>query len=540
MSSEKEIEKIEEIDLESFLNEIAEKNIESGQFKECYRVGIFLFCKPCPFHQDNPYDLLYLNTEKGIWRCSKDPRLETGDYEISIESLKNALKKAKARDVESAKCEVVEHYYLSNNLIKSVNTEKGYIVFRYEENLGYYIPQSNDTLKSELQYTYEKLWGQKPQLYLLTEMRNKICTLTEAGKDLSVFDHDHREYYYIPFKKSDILVNRKTGEIRIVQKDPVNRPFLTALPYNFDSLNVLEPMPKELEELLSLVPPGFRETLLMEIVSPLAFMGSRKIFINFSRVGSTGKTTLLRRLSELYPGLVAWTEAENLDSRFEKSMLIGKSAILIDEFEGTKSSTKRQLKNLASDNNLRIEFKNGPIINIPNKLSVIINSNTLRFDNFDMALLQRLIVIPFIRNFNENDKPEPWSEEVKEKILKWLITYALHIYYKKEPKKYPLESLKLWVERAKEGDSPIDGVEDFLYMYFMKEYRGLERNGKLVSLEEAYGYYLVWAERVEYIPLSYAEFIEKVKFISSRDKGWLTEDNKLYMKLKNSGLDFFL
>ncbi len=513
-------------------------------FSECKKIGYMIFCRPCPYHPNDQHDALYVDPLNSTVRCAKEYSVERENTYLSLDQivmLRESAEKAKSRDIESARAEVVERHYLSNNIFKTINTEKGYMIFKYFEDLGHYSPQAQDVIKSNLQYAYEKIWGQKPQLYLLTEMKNKVCELTLSGKDLSIFDHDHGDYYYIPFRNVDVLVNRKTGEVKTVEKDPINRPFLSALPYNLSSLDTEEPMPKELEDLLTLVPAIFRETLLMEIVSPLAFTGSRKIFVNFSRVGGTGKTTLLKRLSdELFPGLAIWTEADALDSRFEKSVLVGKSAVLIDEFEGKRSSVKTHLKNLASGNELRIEFKNGPTINIPNKLTVIINTNTLRFENFDTALLQRLIIVPFIKNFKDNEKPEEWSQEAKERALKWLIKYALPLYYKKEPKHYPIDSLKTWIERAKEGEPPIDGIEDFLNFYFIKEHKGLEINGKILTLEEAFNYYLLWTEKVEYIPVSFSEFVDRVKFLALRDNAWLIDSNKLYMKLRNSGLDFFL
>ncbi len=526
----------EDISLDVLLAEIAEKKRE--KYGECRKVGIFLFCEKCPYHQDEKYDSFFFDTINGMWRCAKDPSLQTYDDEITLDQLKAVVKKAKQKDIESAKAEVTERHYITNNMIKTVNTEKGYLPFKYDEGLGYYKPLSNDVLKSELQHTYEMIWGQKPSLNLLTEMRNKVCKLTEAGKDLSIFEHDHGDYYYIPFRNVDVYVHRKTGEVKMVPKDPLNRPFLTALQYNLTSLDTVEVMPKKLEKLLELVPPQFRETLLMELASVLAFKGRRLIFINFSRVGGTGKTTLLKRLSELFPGLVIWSEADELDGRFEKSALVGKNAILIDEFEGRKSSVKTQLKILASDNKLRIEYKNGPVINIQNTLIVIVNTNTLLFENFDTALSQRIVIIPFIMNFSNTDEPEEWTEEDKIEIIKWLIKYVLPKYFKKEPKRYPVDKIIQWINSAKLGEQPYDGIEEFLQKLC---YKGEEKPGVLVSLKEAYNYYLLWCDTVDYIPVTYQEFVDKLKFLYNRDGAWLIkkgEEEKLCMRKIN--LAFFM
>ncbi len=504
-----------------------------------------IVCTPCKAHENDKFDAIYFDLNQSItWRCAKEFRdvKNIPVYSITDKNLRERITKESktlSNDRYSFRSEVVARHYLSNNIIKTIDAENGYVVYKYYNDLGYFRIISDDVLKSELQYAYEKMNnGEVPHMNLLSIIRNKVCELSKSGKDLSVFEHDHRDYYYIPFRNVDVMVNRVTREVKMEQKDPINRPFLSALPYDIDSLDMLEPMPPELQELLSLVPPSFRETLLMEIVSPLVFTGSRRIFINYSRIGGTGKSTLLRRLSDLYLGLVAWTEADMLESRFEKSILIGKSAVLIDEFEGTRLSIKRQLKTLASDNDLRIELKNGPILNIKNKLTVIVNTNTLRFETFDRALLQRIIVIPFIRNFRETDRPKEWSLETKIKIIKWLIKYGLPIYYGKEPKRYPLDQLQMWIEKAKMGEMPYDGIEDFLHMYFIKERKGeREVNGKLLTFEEAYSYYLTWTDRVDYIPVSFQEFVERVNYIANRDRAWITDNNKLYIRYAN--LDFF-
>ncbi len=512
-------------------------------FKECVKRGYILFCKPCPFHQSDQNDSYYIDLldKKSIVRCTKEPLIERESEYLTLQqivSLRNFAKEINRKEIVRSQIEIIARHYLSINYVISIKQNEKYAVFVYKPEKGKYDLAGREILRGEIQQIFSTLFPKEnmPET-LSTSVYFEIAELSAKGSDLSVFEHDDGTVYYIPTIDKDIEVNRDNGNIQILEKDPINRPSLIALPYRISNIDSTE-MPLELQELLTLVPPSFRETLLFELVSPLAFMGTRRIYVNFSRYGGTGKSTLLRRIEELYGDLVVWTEANALDGRFEKSAFIGKSAILIDEYDGGGLRTKREFKMLASGNSLRVEIKNGPILNIKNRLSIILNTNSLRFDETDQALHKRLIIIPFIKNFNTDKPVKPWDEETRKRILKWLIKNVLPRYFTKEPKRYPLENIAKWLSSAKLGEHPYDGIEEFLDKLC---YKGEEKHGVLVSLEKAFNYYLLWTDMVDYIPVSYQEFVDKLRIIHNRDKVWLIQKGDgLKLCMKKANLAFFI
>jgi len=314
--------------------------------------------------------------------------------------------------------------------------------------LGKYTLIDKEIMRGEMQAINEELFaGERLQDTIARYAYFDVAEMTNRGYNMSILEHDNGIFYVLPFKDKDIEINRQSGELRVLEKDPLGRPVNMALPYSYSAISsVSEGMPKELQELLTLVPPSHQREFLFELVAPLALTGMRRIYINFSRVGSTGKSTVLRKINELYEDMVAWVETNALGERFEKSAFIGKSAVLLDEFDGGGLRAKREFKTLASGNFLRVEIKNGPILNIKNKLTVIVNTNVLRFTEVDDALLDRFIIIPFIRNFNGTTVPPEWDEKTKEKIVSWLVRNVLPRYFKEEPRKYPLRKVKDWID----------------------------------------------------------------------------------------------
>nr|AHA92079.1 hypothetical protein [Los Azufres archaeal virus 2] len=525
-----------------------------GKVNECHVKGHILFCKPCPDHPDVEGDMLFYDPFRARWACLKDPYTpktsialfgeEGVEYELPTLSSKaeEALrKKAKSNVVYTGEAEVVELHFVLENLLISLDTKKkGYEVYKYVAENGHYDLISSDKLRAELQYIYENVWGRKPPATILSEMMNKIYKLTEREEGYKVFDHAGPDYFFIPARDKDVKVNRLTGQVEFLDKDPVGRPFLTALPYNLGAPP--ENMPKAIKELLRYVPPGFQNTLLAELVAPLSFSGKREIYVNFSRLGGTGKSTVLHRIKEIYQDLAIYEESEVLGERFEKSLLVGKVALLIDEYKGRKEN---ELKLLASNNELRVEHKHGAIINIPNRITVIMATNELRFSP-DMAFLSRLVIVPFVWNHPRQQLPE-LTEKEREEAISWLIHWALPRYLKNQiaPKQYPLDLIKKWAAgyfKREEPEPPEGRVEEFISEYFHMEPEEREFHGKFVTLKEAFEYYLMWADKFNVLPVSFEEFLDVVTYMKVRDRGaWVFErGGQEIMYMKRAGLSFFL
>lgn len=528
------------VDLEDEYNTLAVQLEEQGL--TCTVHGwAGIICSPCPRHKEVKFDAVYLDvTDELTWKCLKDEEVdELPVPDITAEALKSAKGKIKAQHKADYRAELLARKYALSNYVISIKNEDKYAVFVYRPHEGKYDLIGKEIIRGEIQQSHRELFGGEHPTETIARLAfYDLAEWTERKEGMRLFDHDTGESYILPFRDKDVLINRYTGKMEVLDKDPLNRPVNMALPYNFSILSEKESeMPPELKELLTLVPPSYYDAFLFELASPLALHGARRIFINFSRVGATGKTTVLSRISELYKDFVTWTEANVLGERFEKASFLGKSAVLLDEFEGAGLRARREFKTIASGNELRIEIKNGPILNVKNRLALIINTNVLRFYGADDALLSRFIIIPFIRNFTGTIPPKEWDEKTKARITSWLVRKVLPRYFLEEPKRYPVSKIKDWAEKAERGEPPEDGLWDFLRGYF---YEDNSTKGVLTSVDEAFKYYLLWTAQVDLIPLSKQEFIDQLEFIANRDGGWLIEkDGEKKLRMRKSGLTFF-
>ncbi len=529
-----------QFDLEDEYNTIAVQ-LEEQELKCTVHGWAGIVCSPCPHHRDERFDAVYLDaTTELTWKCLKGDEVDLPIPDITAETLKNSKGKIKAQHKADFRAELLARKYAILRYVLSTKAENGYAVFVYREDLGKYTLADKEILRGEMQAIFEELFsGERLPDTISRYAYFDVAEMTHRGYDMSIFEHDTGDTYILPFRDKDVLINRVTGETKVLDKDPLGRPVNMALPYNFSIMNGIDAgMPAELEELLTLVPSTHQMEFLFELASPLVMSGTRRIYINFSRVGATGKTTVLNKLRELYGDLVAWANVNTLGERFENSLFLGRSAVLLDEYEGAGLRARREFKELASGNELRIEVKNGPILNQKNKLTVIMNTNVLRFKGADDALLNRFIIIPFIRNFPVDNPVPSWSPETRARIIAWLVRNILPQYFKRDIKKYSIYKLKDWAEKAERDEPPEDGLDEFLRYYF---YKHEEKPGVLISLEQAFKYYLLWADQVGYIPVSYQEFVDKLEMISLRDREWIIEkDNGKKLCMKKSGLAFFI
>ncbi len=569
--------------------------------------GYALFCEPCPVHRDNPYDRVILDVlakadaradSQPYWTCAKDPTAVINQlYVFSGDEMKivKAVKPS-SKEVIRTRTEVIVYHFLSNNHVISISQgsdqNKLTAIFVYDPKKAHYVLYTEKDLRKKLQSIYKSIYADSNAPSTLLEPAvQEIEELTDHGGDMSMFDHNGDDIYYLPGLKKDLRISRYTGKIEVLDKDPVNRPFLYALPYDLDipilgeipeevefirknkllseinelrggdpkkvaetivSDQLVKPyannhtpgcdklMPEELCQLRELVSPGSFNNLLFELASALALKPMRYIWVNFSFKGGTGKTQFLKRFRDLYGDFVVWLDTQKLGDRFGKSALLGKSAVLIDEHEGGGSGIKRALKMLASDNELVIEVKFGPILNVKNELSFIANSNKLRFGDLDDALLDRIIIIAFVKNFKRTEHPPKWSDEAKKKIIAYLIKHVLRRYFKEEAKQYPEERLRRWLadsdanlkKRAKKS------VIKFIKQYAYPEFDPNNSNGVFTPIDKAFVAYLHWCDTVNIVPVSFKIFVKQLEKL--RDKPgedynrWLLQDEygryRVYMK----------
>ncbi len=554
--SEEEEEESEDFDLDEYLDELGEKLVEEGKFKECRRAGIYLFCFPCPFHTNEKIDSFFLQTEKGIWRCTKDLSLKSEDPDLPKEVRKLA-KKAKSRKIESARTEVVERHFLSNHIIISIKVggHEGYKSYIYNPNKGIYVELSPGEIKTEIQSVYEELWSDKPNINHITEMKSKIYKHTIREEGLRVFDQYRGDYFYVPVKNKDIRINRVTGEIEYLDPDPINRPTLYRLPYDIKPPKSKDP-PKIAKDLMKLIPESHHDNFWIMIMSPLLGRSQRVIFYNFSRTGGNGKTTLFNLIEKMYGlDMTDKLTSSQLKERFSLSDLTGKTALLIDDYSAW-GLAQNTLKTLASPGDedgkggtIKIEKKYENYIRILLMAIIIISSNTLAFDVSDLAFIDRLYIIPWIRKFDPNSEPPKYTDEDIEEFLAWLIHVQLPRYLRNELKLkriYGTDTIIKWAIQSRKGmnfktnqideedklNSPENGIEDFIAEYV---YDPGKKDGVPTKIDEVFRMYVRYCESNNILPLADKEFEEEMN-----KRGLVIEKESKYINLRKKGLELFM
>ncbi len=518
---------------------------------ECRQIGYALFCEPCPEHPQEKNDAMILDIlspVKGmLFSCTKETAYSDkyavfNETEISV--IQELKKVVRPKEIDTTRSEIVERSYVLNNIIISMRetSQEGFRVFRYSDE-GIYKEIGPGAVKAELQALYEKLWGVKPSLNIVTQMKNKVCLLTLREGGESIFSAIKGEYHYLVGKRKDIEVNRITGEVRFLDKDPENRPFTRRLPYDF-SEEAPEGMPKELEFLRKYTSPKFFNNILVMLASGLSFQSDAQIFILFSRGHGTGKSTFSNILESLFgKDLVTRVQPKQFFDQFVESKLLGKSLMILEEYRGGSQSIDETLKRLASrDSTISANRKHKEYVDAENTVTIITSANELRYGTDDEAFLWRLRITPFVHIWKEQEYPR-WlkDQSAKERIILYIAKNVLPAYLRGElkPSSYPLARIKEWLENA---DEPKDWIDRFLRENFYRNCAPQNKEAILVSMESAFQYYLLWADRNDILPASDSEFMERLNRIEDNEGlALVTEkEGKQYICMKKANLEFFM
>ncbi len=494
---------------------------------DCRQIGYALFCSPCPHHPTEKHDAMVfdiLSRTRGMYFTCVKEMAYTDEYvtfnNAELTAIEEMKKTVKPKDVETTRSEIVERQYLMNNIIISFHngSGEGYRSYRYISNEGIYTELSPGTIKAELQLLYENLWGMKPSLNLLTEMKNKIQVQTVIEGDETIFSPRKGDIHYIVGRVKDIEVNRRTGEVRVLDKDPLGRPFLKRFPYDF-SAETPEDMPKELEFMRRYTTPKFFDNILIMLASGLAFKSDAQIFVLISRDHGTGKSTFANILEKLFGrDLVAKVQPKHFYDQYVEAKLEGKSLMIMEEYRGGAETIDESLKRLASeDSTIPINRKHKEHIDIDNTVTIITSANGLSFHTDDQAFLRRLMITPFTHNWSRDEYPT-WlnDQSTKERIIMWLIKNVLPRYLKQElkPVTYPIETVTEWLSERK---TPEDGIEDYLNDMYYPHCNPHNSESILVTLDKVFQYYLFWADRHNMLPASDAEFKVRLDRLKTDD-----------------------
>lgn len=200
------------------------------------------------------------------------------------------------------------------------------------------------------------------------------------------------------------------------------------LPYEF---NPDAACPRFTEMIQRVLPaPEDRRLLQMYLGGPLTGLNQTRRMLLMHGPTGTGKTTILKiQESILGAGLVGDLRTGLLESRFEKSHLIGKRQLSAKDVPSNflKSQGAKSLKHLVGGDGTQAEVKFGGKVNIHGSFFVVMPSNSelrVSLEGDEEAWMKRLIVLDFVavrpKKVTANFADVLLAEEGPG-ILRWLV-----------------------------------------------------------------------------------------------------------------------
>ncbi len=348
---------LKDIDLETEYGVVA-LQLEEQNLKCKVYGNAGVICEPCPLHPNVKFDGIYLDlTLAPTWKCIKD-NSDVDNLPVTfadspnIQTVLKKQSKIKSDDQKTFRSSIIERHYLTNNLILSLHTgdkddQESYKAYIYVPEEGIYRALGAGEIKKKVQVLYEDFFGPKPTLPLVTEMKNRIHVKTEHGGTEEIFSWDKGTVYYLPGRIRDIEINIDTGEVKILEKDPVSRPFLKRMPYDFTEDPPIS-IPDELAFIYNYTTPRFAKNVLSILAKAVVYRGADMIFFNMSRVHNTGKTAFIEILREIAGDVVTEIRTKHLYGEFVESKFLNKTLLVIDEYKGLSEYINDELKHLAS------------------------------------------------------------------------------------------------------------------------------------------------------------------------------------------------
>ena len=471
----------------------------------------------CPFHPPDTHPSFMISKTTGFAVDFHDgKKYPIGDLLGVYPTVKPKQNKESKNDVYSV---IADQLTYANHIyvISFSSRNATFLVYMPED--GYYEIAEGKVIKDIV--TYFTLLTEAPPTTEDVKKVERLITASRSsykGQEIRNFDV-FEQYYrgdklYIPFRNVDVEVTFRKNAGRItgidgwktVKKDPVERPFLYAIPVDFAEEKT------DLSQLFDLVPPQFREDLIAEMAKPMLMTGERQIFLNYGP-GSTGKSTFTDFLARAYGKGASIIEPETMTNRFENFQLVGKVVIILNELGKEISPfTERKLKDLAGNNLIRVEKKMGDVTSYRIKAHLIINSNYLPFR--DVNLIDRLALIPFVKK-----RTGMFQFNVNLTGLFYELVNSLDKVIQYTPK-YTVEHIREMTSKEK----PDDGI-DFFFIRSRTE-------GKYTRFNDIYTAYVSFCISRGYVPVTVNDFasIVEERLECKRRKG------ELLCKFNGTGL----
>ncbi len=511
---------------------------------ECELIGYGLSCYPCPYHPNEKYDRLIIDPRNKMRRivCAKEPLINRftemnnsdelfNELNEKFDAIAKKLKKPPAKYTDTLFSEIIERHYVLTNLIITVHDKKTKALksYKYHPEEGIYIEITTDEMESELLKLFQTFTSYKPSLSLLNEMAKNIRKLTERPGDEDIFLPIKGNVFYLVGRVRDIEVNTITGEVRILEKDPINRPFIERLPYDF-AIDPPKDPPEEFKIFEKYTTPKFLNNVLILLAKAFIYNGLNYIFVIISRGHGTGKTSFFYILDTISGGKVIKVDPKHFKGQFFESRLVNKTIMVLEEYRGRYEVINDKLKEFAS-RTTSIEgdkkFETG--VKAKNMLTVAITTNKAEFPwefLVDLAFMSRVCFTPFVY-YREGTPLPDWVDpgDDKEKQLKRekVVLYTIMNIVPKvlrneiKPVSYNNAVLIQWVDKKTEEDTekgikvaklkPPDGIDDFLEEMAYKDTSDANNYAVFMTLDDLFNLYLRWCDKKEtYLPMSDAEF----------------------------------
>ena len=253
------------------------------------------------------------------------------------------------------------------------------------------------------------------------------------------------------------------------------------------------------------------ELLLWQIINE-AINGNHtrgKYFILYGQ-GANGKSTFLDMITHLVGSKnTSHMKIQNIQSRFGKQALVGKTVNLGDDITSSRMSEIDIIKNIATGDPVEIEAKGKDSYFMALRLALIFTANEVpKVDDTSQGNLRRRVIVPFNADFTSNGDANIRDVYIKdERVREYILKRALEVEFDKfiEPKV---------VQEANERQRQVD---DSIYSFYKLQGEDMIKNAGIFSTKDYYDEYVWWVTHQGIDPESQTKVTRNTKMLLGND-----------------------
>ena len=253
------------------------------------------------------------------------------------------------------------------------------------------------------------------------------------------------------------------------------------------------------------------EMLLWQIINE-AINGNHtrgKYFILYGQ-GANGKSTFLDMITHLVGSKnTSHMKIQNIQSRFGKQALVGKTVNLGDDITSSRMSEIDIIKNIATGDPVEIEAKGKDSYFMALRLALIFTANEVpKVDDTSQGNLRRRVIVPFNADFTSNGDANIRDVYIKdERVREYILKRALEVEFDKfiEPKV---------VQEANEQQRQID---DSIYNFYKLEGEDMIKNAGIFTTKDYYDEYIWWVTHQGVEPETQTKVTRNTKILLGND-----------------------